>query len=179
MTIIITNDMMVIVHFYLLILIPFNLFLQVEVSVALSPVHNPAHILGSPAIPNPGIPTIPTIPNHGIPTIPSPPKTHPPSHPTHTVAPSCSDSLLVEVVTTFTHLQPINITHQVHVSTTNNCLLRRPPTISHHLSHQDHLPYPRFHHHHHHRIINIHKGEQNNLPRCRPSTPPAWPASTR
>jgi len=77
---------------------------QVEVSVALSPVHNPAHILGSPAIPNPGIPTIPTIPtipNHGIPTIPSPPKTHPPSHPTHTVAPSCSDSLLVEVQTEY------------------------------------------------------------------------------
>ena len=122
--------MMVIDDAYLLILISLNFSLQVEVSVALSPVHNPAHILGSPAIPNPGIPTIPTIPNHGIPTIPSPnpspPKAHPPSHPTHTVAPSCSDSLLVEVITTITHHHTINITHQVHVSTTNNCLLRRP-----------------------------------------------------
>ena len=113
----IINDVKVIVDAYLLILISRIFFLQVEVSVALSPVHNPAHILGSPAIPNSGIPTIPTIPNHGIPTIPnpnpSPPKTHPPSHPTHTVAPSCSDSLLVEVVTNTNHHHPPSY-HQHH-----------------------------------------------------------------
>ena len=78
---------------------PYMNTVQVEVSVALSPVHNPG-------LTNPN-PTHTIIHNPGLTSVhsPSPPKQSP-SHttvhtPGHTVAPSCSENLLVEVQTEY------------------------------------------------------------------------------